>query len=238
MRVDELAVAALPTDPPSAAKNAEAAEAFEAYMVAFLAQQMRATVPDGPLSSGPIATFAGLFDQEIGRRVAERGGLGLREQLEAALAGAGVVMPAAGDDPLRAAPVGALPVEGTLTSGFGMRQDPFTHEARAHRGIDLGAPTGTSVHAALAGTVVFAGERGSYGKLVIVEHADGSQTRYAHCDALRVEAGAVVAAGAELATVGETGRATGPHLHFEVREGGRAIDPAAWLRRVGGRPPT
>ena len=84
--------ALLPTEAPPSTTNREAAQQFEAYMVAFLAQQMRASSPEGPMSSGPMATFAGLFDQEIGKRVAERGGLGpeavLGPQLERARRGA------------------------------------------------------------------------------------------------------------------------------------------------------
>jgi murein DD-endopeptidase MepM/ murein hydrolase activator NlpD len=75
-----------------------------------------------------------------------------------------------------------------------------------------------------------AGPRGGYGNLVIVQHADGTETRYAHCSALTVEAGAAVRAGDLFGKVGHTGRATGPHLHFEVRVDGHAVDPEAWLR--------
>jgi murein DD-endopeptidase MepM/ murein hydrolase activator NlpD len=246
-------VGAFAAQTPPDPKSTEAAAKFEAYMVAFLAQQMRQSVPEGPFSQGPAATFAGLFDQEIGRRVAEGDGFGLKGQLAAALATAGVdvapppprayrtgpVTPhvgvAAGSVPPRLAAGDdhdhGHPVEGArVTSRFGLRQDPFTHELRGHAGTDFGAAQGTEIRAAAEGVVRFAGERGGYGKLVIVDHADGTETRYAHCAALRVQAGETIPKDAVVGTVGQTGRATGPHLHFEVRKDGVAMDPEAWLR--------
>lgn len=257
------AVGQLASQPTLSPEREKAAEEFEAYMVSFLAQQMRQSLPEGPFSTGPMATFAGLFDQEIGRRVAEGGGFGLKHQLEEAFARAGVdpgrvLLPAAGGSgpSVRAAlhhyggelssvssrtpPAGtSLPAElapgdafeGRVTSHFGERSDPFTHQIRSHQGTDFGAAEGTSVRAAAAGVVRFAGARGGYGNLVIVDHPDGSETRYGHCAEIRVQAGQRVSKDAELATVGQTGRATGPHLHFEVREQGVAVDPEAWLRR-------
>lgn len=215
--------ALLPTEPPPSTTNREAAQQFEAYMVAFLAQQMRASSPEGPMSSGPMSTFAGLFDQEIGKRVAERGGLGLEAQLERALAHAGLRAPAHHEGH-------AEPLHARVTSGFGTRSDPFTHEARVHSGTDYGLAEGTPVRAVEAGTVSFAGKRGGYGNVVILTHADGTETRYAHCSKLTVATGDTVEAGAQLGNVGQTGRATGPHLHFEVRVDGKAVDPEGWLR--------
>lgn len=208
---------------PGAASRERAAKAFEAYMVAFLAQELRESLPEGPFGSGPAAVFAGLFDQEVGRRVAESGGLGLRAQLERALA--------------ELDPAPAVPSAPPVTSAFGLRDDPFTHTRRLHRGVDLGLPAGAPVRAYAGGTVRFAGERGGYGNLVIVAHDDGSEARYAHCDTLAVREGDRVEAGAALGTVGRTGRATGPHLHLELWRDGTAVDPAAWLSaRTGGDP--
>ena len=219
--------ALLPTEAPPSTTNREAAQQFEAYMVTFLAQQMRASSPEGPMSSGPMSTFAGLFDQEIGKRVAERGGLGLEAQLERALSHAG--LPARPTRPTHH--TGDVePVSARITSGFGTRSDPFTHEARVHSGTDYGMAEGTPVRAVEAGTVSFAGKRGGYGNVVILTHADGTETRYAHCSALSVATGDTVDAGAQLGNVGHTGRATGPHLHFEVRVDGKAVDPEGWLR--------
>ena len=116
-----------------------------------------------------------------------------------------------------------------LTSKFGVRSDPFTGESRMHRGIDYSAPTGTPIRAAAPGVVTWAGEQGSYGELVIVDHGNGVETRYAHQAWVDVAVGDVVNAGDVLGAVGSTGRSTGPHLHFELRVGGEAIDPQPWM---------
>lgn len=108
------------------------------------------------------------------------------------------------------------PVAGAVTSAFGWRQDPFTREAKFHKGVDLKAAYGQDVQAAAAGRVVFSGERGGYGTTVEVEHADGTRTRYAHLSARTVEKGDEVEAGASLGRAGRSGRATGTHVHFEV----------------------
>lgn len=115
------------------------------------------------------------------------------------------------------------PVEGTLTSRFGRRS------GRAHDGIDIGAPAGTAVRAAAAGKVLFAGTHGAYGKLVLVRHSNGLVTVYAHQRDIAVRKGQQVAAGQVVGHVGTTGRATGPHLHFEVRRG---VTPENPLRHL------
>jgi len=131
----------------------------------------------------------------------------------AALAGGGGI--AAGGTP--AAPIGAdgrvWPLAATVTSGFGMRVHPLTGSPRLHAGIDLGAPTGTPIRAAAAGTVVAAGVMGGYGNTVDIRHVDGLVTRYAHQSRLLVRAGQQVAAGQVIGLVGSTGASTGPHLH-------------------------
>lgn len=116
-----------------------------------------------------------------------------------------------------------------VTSGFGYRRDPFTGGRRYHKGIDLAAPTGTPVFAARGGTVAFAGRKSGYGKVVIIRHEGADfgdfTTYYAHLSRYRVKAGTKVGAGTPIGNVGSTGRSTGPHLHFEVRQGGVSINP-------------
>jgi murein DD-endopeptidase MepM/ murein hydrolase activator NlpD len=116
------------------------------------------------------------------------------------------------------------PLKGTLVSGFGKRN------GRPHTGIDIGAPAGTAVRAARAGEVAYSGNgyRG-YGNLVILEHGDGERTYYAHNRKNLVRQGEKVRQGATIARVGSTGRATGPHLHFEIRRGSRILDPLSRL---------
>lgn len=219
------------------ADDEKAARQFESWMVSFMAKQMRESVKDGPWSSGAMSTFADLFDQEIGDRVAESGGFGLQEDLLRSIRHrSGTPDPAELPRHERShAPIGDVEPHGVrVTSHFGLRADPFTGAQRAHHGLDLGAAEGTPVVAAAAGTVRFAGKRGGYGNVVIVEHADGTETRYAHCRDLGVTPGQAVAAGQSIATVGSTGRSTGPHLHFEVRQGGKPVDPSTWT--AGGSP--
>lgn len=118
-----------------------------------------------------------------------------------------------------------LPVQARVSSAFGPRTHPITGERHEHSGIDFAAPAGSPVRAAGTGTVAFAGERGGYGNLVIIRHPDGAETYYAHQRDLAVRTGQIVAAGETIGTVGSTGRSTGPHLHFELRRGGRPVDP-------------
>jgi murein DD-endopeptidase MepM/ murein hydrolase activator NlpD len=115
------------------------------------------------------------------------------------------------------------PVSGPVTSGFGMRW------GRMHEGIDIAASTGTPILASAAGTVIYSGWLGGYGNLVVVDHGDGLATAYAHCSSLLVAVGQQVSQGLTIALVGSTGHSTGPHLHFEVRVNGVAVDPLLYL---------
>lgn len=121
----------------------------------------------------------------------------------------------------------AMPFEADVTSAFGWRADPFHGGVRFHGGIDLRAAYGREVPVAAPGRVVFAGEQGSYGQTVVVEHAGGVRTRYAHLSSIAVRAGEDLASGAVVGRVGQSGRATGPHLHFEVWHGRERVDPLA-----------
>ena len=122
-----------------------------------------------------------------------------------------------------------MPVHAHLSSAFGTRKDPFTHEMRFHRGVDLAAPSGMEVRAACAGRVVSSGFEKGYGNTVVVQHPGGFETRYAHLGTLQVKTGDTLQPKQVLGTVGSTGRSTGPHLHFEVSRHGIKLDPAALL---------
>ncbi len=115
------------------------------------------------------------------------------------------------------------PVSGPVTSGFGMRW------GRMHEGIDIAVAEGTPVHAAAAGTVIYAAWMSGYGNLVVVDHGNGLSTAYAHNSSLAVSVGQAVAAGEVVSYSGNTGNSTGPHVHFEVRVGGGAVDPLGYL---------
>lgn len=125
----------------------------------------------------------------------------------------------------------ARPVAGAATSsGFGPRLDPFLGRMAMHTGIDFRAPTGTAIRAPAPGRVVFAGRNAGYGKSVEIEHPSGLVTRFAHMSRIAVEEGDHVKAGEILGQVGSTGRSTGPHLHYEIRQGDRPLDPLPFLR--------
>lgn len=123
-----------------------------------------------------------------------------------------------------------LPAASELTSNFGYRLDPFTRSPAMHSGIDFRGETGTPVQAAGAGTVTFAGWNGGYGQMVEIEHANGISTRYAHLSGVDVSEGTRVKAGQVLGRVGSTGRSTAPHLHYETRLDGSAVDPIRFLK--------
>lgn len=118
------------------------------------------------------------------------------------------------------------PVSGTITSRFGARS---SIRVSSHTGLDIANATGTPIVAAAAGTVTFAGYKGSYGNMLVISHGNGVQTYYAHCNTLNVSVGAKVAQGQKIATVGSTGNSTGPHLHLEVRVNGVAYNPQNYL---------
>lgn len=120
-----------------------------------------------------------------------------------------------------------------ISSRFGVRGDPFHRAARMHYGIDIPGHAGTPVRAADDGVVRFAGRAGGYGNLVEIAHGGGLATRYAHLARILVPAGTQVTRGETIALMGSTGRSTGSHLHFELRAGGRAVDP---LPHLGGTP--
>ncbi|HIZ50538.1 MAG TPA: M23 family metallopeptidase [Candidatus Pseudomonas excrementavium] len=123
-----------------------------------------------------------------------------------------------------------IPVHaGYISSGFGRRTDPITRRSAMHSGLDFAAPRGTAIHALGAGVVTFSGRRGAYGNMIEISHAGGYKTRYAHAQELQVKKGELVKKGQQVATVGSTGRSTGPHLHLEVYHNGMAINPARFL---------
>jgi lipoprotein NlpD len=116
------------------------------------------------------------------------------------------------------------PLRGVLYSRYGIRQ------GQRHDGIDIAAPEGTPIGAAAEGTVVYTGKQSGYGAIVILRHAANLLTLYAHASAVLVRQGQRVSAGQPIARVGHSGRTTGPHLHFEVREGTRPRDPLLYLK--------
>ncbi len=121
------------------------------------------------------------------------------------------------------------PARGWVTSDFGSRLDPYTADRVMHQGLDIAAPHGKEVFSPSDGTVVFAGLEGGYGNVIVIDHGYGIKTRYGHLAKILVKPGEKVKRGALIAAVGNTGRSTGPHLHYEVRVNGIPQNPRKFI---------
>lgn len=126
------------------------------------------------------------------------------------------------------------PVRGSTSSSYGFRKDPINSATIAHHtGIDIVSPPGSFAAASKSGIVIFTGPSGGYGNLVILRHANDMETRYGHLGKILIKKGTVVRPGQILGLIGNTGRTTGNHLHFEIRKKRRALDPLKWLIPYG-----
>lgn len=121
------------------------------------------------------------------------------------------------------------PVQGWVTSWFGMRRDPFTGRPEMHSGLDIVAPYGTPIAVAADGRVTHSGWKSGWGRVVEIDHGNGIHSFYGHCATLRVNVGDTVSRGKTIATVGSSGRATGTHLHYGVRRGGAWVNPRNYI---------
>jgi murein DD-endopeptidase MepM/ murein hydrolase activator NlpD len=164
---------------------------------------------------GPLHKLSTSRDGSIDPRF-ERLGLSLArmDTLDLALEGIPQVMPTDG---------------GMITSGFGYRRDPITRSGAMHAGLDFRGPMGAPIRAAADGKVSFVGRRSGYGNVIEIRHGNGLMTRYAHMSKFKARVGQTVAAGDVIGAIGNTGRSTGPHLHFEVRINDRAVNPRPFL---------
>ena len=238
--------AATPAPPAADPRLREASRALEAMLVKQIVTASGAFKGgDSPGSS----IRADMFATTLADAVAQSGSLGLADQIMRSVSPGSAPPPApapgawperavTGLRPARPSPVEAagpdeLLVAGRVTSGYGVRRDPFTGAPSAHPGLDVGAPEGTPIHSPARGVVLSAGPKGGYGNAVEIDHGDGLVTLYGHASELFVSKGQTVEPGQEIATVGSTGRATGPHLHFEVRVAGRPVDPSVALKKYG-----
>ena len=136
-------------------------------------------------------------------------------------------------DLLRLASVPAgLPVNGYVTDGFGLRRNPFSGDGReVHEGLDIAVDFGTPVNTTADGLVVWAAPHAGYGNLVVVYHSNGITTRYGHLSRITVESGQRVRRGDQIGHAGSTGRSTGPHVHYEIRENDQPVDPNRYTQQ-------
>jgi murein DD-endopeptidase MepM/ murein hydrolase activator NlpD len=186
-----------------------------------------------------LVTLAGTRRRTVATQVAEMEDLSAAEEasleglilerereLESQQRAAGI---AGGGDHSGSAGMFSWPVTGTITSPFGWRSNPFGGAPEFHQGLDIAAPTGTTVTAAAGGTVIMAQWYGGYGNYILIDHGGGYSTGYGHLSAIYVSTGQSVQRGQAIGAVGSTGQSTGPHLHFEVRIAGKPVDPAPRL---------
>jgi len=215
----------------------DACAEFESLFINLVMKQMRKTVTKSGLIDGGMGEeiFTGMMDEEIAKQIASRQGLGLRGALIEQLTGVrGSALPQnialksyRRNNPVT--PSGqtfALPVSGTISSPYGWRKDPFSGERTFHYGVDIASPAGSGIFAAGKGRVVFSGWKKGYGNVVEIEHGDGFSTLYAHNEKNLVKEGEEVSHYQLIALVGDTGKSTGAHLHYEVKKNGEVINPS------------
>jgi murein DD-endopeptidase MepM/ murein hydrolase activator NlpD len=225
------------------------AQEFESMLMLQMLKEMRKAGSwadeDEKASGYGAETMFDTIDIELAGHLARAQGLGLGKQLLEALekmhpegksrpdASIKIGQPGSGGGSEEQGPPYVPPVgpvldlgPGNITSGFGWRADPFHGAATFHRGIDIRAAYGQDVPTAASGRVISAGTEGSYGQTVVIEHAGGIRTRYAHLSTTLVAPGEAVREGQVVGRAGHSGRATGTHLHFEVMTaGGKPLDP-------------
>ena len=218
------------------------AQEFTSFLYLEVLKAMRAaTAQDGAAEGDALSRdmYSAMMDAEVARLAAQRDSSGFSKAVEKSLERAMVSPNPAGeaknlelqapaqiDNP---PPRLQVPTAGVISSPFGLRADPLTGGNLFHQGVDIAAPGGAPITAASAGRVVFSGWAAGYGNLVEIDHGGGWVTRYGHNASNLVAAGETVAAGQQIAAVGQSGRATGAHLHFEVRRDGQAVRPSAFL---------
>jgi murein DD-endopeptidase MepM/ murein hydrolase activator NlpD len=230
-------------------KAKELAQEFESMLILQMLRQMRQSMVDesgeasGEESGLSASTMLDTVDMELSRQLTKQGGLGLSDIMAKAIehqlpSSSSTETPAVASPSRYYVPMtyGSSSTDESgvvsgitsehVTSNYGWRADPFSGAAKYHRGVDLKAAYGAEVPAAGAGTVVEAGENGAYGLTIVVDHGSGLKTRYAHLASADVEVGDQVLQGEEIGRVGQSGRATGPHLHFEVIRDGQRVDPS------------
>jgi murein DD-endopeptidase MepM/ murein hydrolase activator NlpD len=215
------------------------AQQFESLLLGQMLRDMQSQdnkAQEGGFGGALTETIYG----ELASVLTKAGGIGLATSLEDAMArttpGAETTDAIVGGMPtlptlrqhspwLPTGPVAIALDPDRVSSAYGVRRDPISGTSRMHQGIDIPMANGDDVRSLKSGTVVESQTRGGYGQTVVVDHGDGLTTRYAHLSSRHVQVGDTVAAGQIVGLAGQTGRATGPHLHLEVRSHGVAIDP-------------
>ena len=225
---------------------AEGARTLESILLKQLIQSSGAF---GGMSQAGGKIYGDMFCEALANAVAQGGGIGIAKLVEGTFEKGAAAAPASDNGPNIAGEflfdkstkltgaASSAAVDDTnvaapeVSSGFGVRHDPLNGTQRFHTGIDVAAQEGSPILAAAPGVVRRVGRRGGYGNAVEIDNGNGISTLYGHASTLAVKEGESVKAGDPVAFVGHTGRATGSHLHFEVRKDGKPIDPQSTLNR-------
>lgn len=197
----------------------KAAREFEAVLLNTVFEEMAKSSGDALFGSSPDSEmYQSWFRSEVAKQWSEGEGVGLAQMIEKSLRGQ--IYPA--------------PVDGVLTSGFGERQHPVAGDRHFHNGVDLAAPEGTEIRAPFPGRVEHVADDPQLGLSVTLSHPGGFRTVYGHQSKIDVKVGDELRTGARIGLTGQSGRTTGPHLHFAMYRGEQAVDPAQWFnfRRV------
>jgi murein DD-endopeptidase MepM/ murein hydrolase activator NlpD len=218
------------------------AQQFEAMLMTQMLREMRRSMlddPDEKENGFGAEAMTDTADVELGAALSRTGGIGLTDSLLKTFErqitgtdkadggnpnGSGLAGEAIKPTPVLLSEVTAA---APVSSKFGWRQDPLTGAPTFHQGVDIAVAYGHDVKAAAQGVVSFAGVQNGYGNTVVIDHEGGRQTRYAHLSQEFVRSGDVVSEGQVLGKSGNSGRSTGPHLHFEMLVNGRPVDPVA-----------
>jgi len=233
-------------DPESVKAAAKEMETLFAYE---LIKAMRKTAGQSSKNGLGGDVYTSLFDMELARLFAERG-IGIKEMLlrginrenylqNASEKAQGVVEETTGISEskqeirdIKDAVKSFLPVDGKVSSKYGIRKHPVHGDIRFHHGIDISASAGSEIYPLKDGKVIFSGRMSGYGNIVIIDHGCGMVSKYAHNEMNLVKEGDEVASDTVIAKVGSTGNVTGPHLHFELVYNGRSIDPLKFNERA------
>lgn len=228
--MDYLRAASIQKEEPKALE--QAAGEMESLFLYELLKVMRQGVQTSFDTEFGESIYTSMFDIEVARVLSERG-TGLKEVLIRGMNKTGPYTPAQskpGPLPERIVPPETKP---RLSSGYGIRMDPFEKTPRYHHGIDIAVPEGTDIRPVRPGKVTFSGEQKGYGNVVAIDHGDGYVTLYAHNKENLVQIGDRVETSTVIAKAGGTGRATGPHVHFEIRFRGERVDPSSLIIEQG-----
>lgn len=223
------------------------AKEMEAIFVYELIKAMRETANINKEDGLGKDVYQGMFDMELARLLSERG-LGIQDLLlrefkdslnkngikdgentaNKELTGkSDIIFQSSGSESLQQ----SLPIDGVVSSNFGIRRHPIYNDYRFHSGIDIAAEVGTNIHPFRGGKVIFSGEQKGYGNIVIIDHGNGLISKYAHNWINLVRKGDEVDINTVIAQVGYSGNCTGPHLHFEIVDNGGVVDPKRFLAK-------